>query len=525
MFKRMSITFKLIATIGAVVVLGFSAVVLQEWKTLGDGLYALADKNRTTMVGILAENVSGGIRWKKAPVVEKAYAKLVSEETTDVSNIITTDVNGEVITSFKHETLPSAELLAIEEEWKAQLAESPSISVHLDGHTVIVSNVLSAKDQSPVGYLAVAFNDGGLQSFVKNRSAIAVLMSVVAVGVIMCALFVFVRFLFTKPMAQLNHVAHELANGDGDLTRRLTVKSHDELGDLSASINTFLDKLQSVVGNVVSSADKVKDSLVVTRECNDKNQQLLDEHAGELSQANTAIHAMSSRLQGMSESARGLAKTTQDASGAAQSANGLADNAVVAVQGLTRVVQEAESVIRELAERSQNIGSVLDVIKSIAEQTNLLALNAAIEAARAGEQGRGFAVVADEVRTLASRTQQSTEEIQTIIESLQQGAEKAVSTMEEGQQNVGESAGHIDKVKESLAEIAEYMRGVSQTNSTVAADVNEQSDAAKRISDNIAKISQLSDSVLDNGQKTSSAYQQLVCMNDDLNSHVSFFKV
>ena len=525
MVKNMSITFKLIATIGSVVVLGFSALVFQEWKTLGDGLYSLADKNRATMVTLLAENVSGGIRWKKAAVVEKAYAKLVSDENAEVSNILTTDVNGEEITRFEHETLPVAKLDGIADEWKQTLSEQPSILVQLEGHTVIVSNVLSTKDQSTVGYLAIAFDNSGLQAFVVSRSGEAMVVSAVAVAVIVCALFAIVRLLFTRPMAQLNEVTHELANGDGDLTRRLAVKSKDELGELSVSINAFLEKLQGVMGNVVSSADKVKGSLLATRECNDRSQHLLGQHAGELGEANSAIQAMSSRLEGMSDSAKGVAQTTEDASNAAQTANGLADNAVVAVQGLTRVVEEAESVIRDLAERSQNIGSVLDVIKSIAEQTNLLALNAAIEAARAGEQGRGFAVVADEVRTLASRTQQSTEEIQTIIESLQRGADKAVSTMEEGQQNVGESAGHIDKVKESLTEIAEYMHGVAQTNASVAADVNEQSDVAKRISGNIEKISLLSESVLENGQQTSNAYQELTDMNEDLNGHVAFFKV
>lgn len=525
MLHSMSITSKLILTIGFIVIMGFSSLVFQQWITLNDGLHTLANKDRQAMTELLSQNVSGGIRWKKQAIIKKAYEKFVGSADTDVSNIITADLKGQIITQFVHPTLPKGSLDRIDTDWQRQLVNKQVITVSRGNHTIVAANVLSGKDSTPVGYLAIAFSNSGLQGFITSRSGVAVLVSAVAVSAILCVLLLIIRLLFTRPMQSLNDIAHELANGDGDLTRRLDMQSNDELGELASTINTFVGKLQSVMGNVVCSADKVHGSLTTARESATQNQQLLDQHAAELGQANDALQAMSSHLEKTAESAQGLAKSTTDASNLAESANQLADDAVLAVQGLTAKVHETESVIRDLDERSQNIGSVLDVIKSIAEQTNLLALNAAIEAARAGEQGRGFAVVADEVRTLASRTQQSTEEIQRIIESLQVGAQKAVTTMEQGQQDVLVSADKINHVKGSLTEIVACMDQISQTDTAVASDVNQQSDVAKRLSDNIDKISELSLSILENGQSTSQACERLSVMNSDLNTHVAFFKV
>ena len=523
MWHKLSITSKLIVTLGFVIILGFSALITQQWLTLKNGMHTLANANRVSMVSLLSQNVSGGIRWKKAAVIEKSYAGFVSTADTDVSNIVTTDIDGNTITEFAHESLLTVDLKNIVQQQLA--SDTDTIRIPLDDHTAVVSRVLAGKKNQPVGYLAVAFSNEQLDSYIITRSSYAVLMSLIAIAVILTALFVIVRLLFTRPMKELNDIAHELANGDGDLTRRLNLKSNDELGEFANTINSFIDKLQNVMGNVVSSAHSVRGSIETASHSAQQNKQLLDQHTAELTQANDALQSMSGRLERMSDSASGLATSTANASEVAESANKIADEAVAAVKGLTNRVGEIEQVIQELDQRSQNIGSVLDVIKGIAEQINLLALNAAIEAARAGEQGRGFAVVADEVRTLASRTQQSTSEIQVIIESLQSGAQTAVDTMTQSQQDVGSSADQINRVKELLAEIVAHMDGISSTNSAVANDVNEQSTVARSIADNIDKISNLSVSILENGKSTASACTQLSTLNSDLNTHVSFFKV
>lgn len=525
MWHKLSITSKLISTLGFAVILGFSALVAEQWFTLNNGMHTLADSNRNSMVSLLGQNVSGGIRWKKAAIIEKAYAGFVNASDTDVSNIVTVDNEGNVITDFQHESLMTIDLNNLVQQNLANLSDTGITNIQLDGHFVVILNVLAGKDNNLVGYLAVAFSNQGLDGYVISRSGFAVLMSLIAVAVILIALFFIIRLLFTLPMKELNSIAHELANGDGDLTRRLNLKTNDELGEFANTINTFIGKLQSVMGNVVTSAHNVRGSIDTASQSAQENELLLDQHTAELNEANNALQTMSGRLERMSESAQGLAKSTSEASGVAESANQIADEAVAAVKGLTNRVAEIEQVIQELDQRSQNIGSVLDVIKGIAEQINLLALNAAIEAARAGEQGRGFAVVADEVRTLASRTQQSTAEIQVIIESLQSGAQTAVNTMMQSQQDVSSSADQINRVKVLLADIVSHMDGISTTNSAVASDVNEQSTVARGIANNIDKISNLSVSILENGKSTASACSELSTLNDNLNTHVSFFKV
>ena len=526
MWHQLNITTKLIVTLGFVVVAGFSSLVIQQWLTLDKGMTQLANNNRYSMVSLLAQNVGGGIRWKKAAVIENAYSSFVSAEDSDVSNIISTDLDGNLITEFSHESLPGIDLATItKSSIKSLEEESVSLTILSADHTVVLTRVYSGKKNTPVGYFSVAFSNNALNGFITSQSLFSVIIAIVAIFTIIAALFIVIRQLFSRPMMSLNNVTQELATGDGDLTRRLELKSRDELGEFAGTINAFIEKLQLVMGKVVASAEDVRGSISVANESAQQNEQLLNQHTVELDAANSALQTMSGSLERMSNAAQGLADSTGDASVVAESANKVADQAVEAVKNLTDRVAQIETVIHDLDDRTKNIGSVLDVIKGIAEQTNLLALNAAIEAARAGEQGRGFAVVADEVRTLASRTQQSTAEIQVIIESLQSGAQAAVSTMSQSQKDVVESASQINMVKDYLAKIVRCMDNISETNNAVAIDVNEQSIVARGVSDNISQISNLSVSLLENGKSTSSACEQLSNLNDDLHRHVSFFKV
>ena len=525
MWKKLSIASKLIVSLVAVVVLGFSTLVIEQWFTLKEGLHTLEDSNRRQITVLMSQNISGAVRWKKADVIEKAYARFVDSPESTVSNIVVSDLDGNVLTEFTHDKLPTAELRSRLVQTYRDMSELDTLSQDIGAHSIVTRKVLNSKDGKPTGYLSMAFSNAELDSFVVGRVTVAMSIATIAVVTIILATFFIVRTLFTRPMMQLNEIANDLANGEGDLTQRLAIKSQDELGELAGHINSFLKKLQSAVGTVVTSADEVRDSLGSASRSADENKALLNQQSHELGQAAESIQAMSRRLGRMSESAQGLANATADARTEAAAADRVADEAVNAVTSLISKMEESEAAIASLREQSESIGSVLGVIEGIAEQTNLLALNAAIEAARAGEQGRGFAVVADEVRTLASRTQESTEEIKGIIDGLQQGAQNAVHTMERSQEDVSESANQINIVKQSLAQIVSHMERITSTNTEVTEEIVEQSNVASGVSSNIDELNTLSASILDNGVSTARYCEKSSEVNDQLNQQVAFFKV
>jgi methyl-accepting chemotaxis protein len=195
------------------------------------------------------------------------------------------------------------------------------------------------------------------------------------------------------------------------------------------------------------------------------------------------------------------------------------------IEELAKEIGNASNVITNLEQDSENIGSVLDVIRGIAEQTNLLALNAAIEAARAGEQGRGFAVVADEVRTLASRTQQSTQEIQTMIERLQQGAHNAVDVMKASQSRTTDTVGHANKAGEALNSISNYVGDINDMNLQIASAAEQQSAVAEEINQNVVRITDIAQHTSDSMQEIASSSNDLAQLSSNLDTLVSNFKV
>ena len=524
MSRKFNITSKLTLALGLVVIIGFSVLIVEQTLLLGQGVNGIADKNRSAISQLLSQNVSGGLRWKKAAVVEKVYTEFVNAENSEISSLLTLDTDANVVTSFEHGELMPFNLKSEVSALLGQMGESESSQIPFADHSVFAHKVHGAKGKH-VGYLVIAFSNQELSSFVSNTAKTSVLVALLAVVVISGTLWFLINLIFARPMNALRETVRELSEGDGDLTRRIQIRSNDELGDLSELINRFVEKLHTTIGQVVTTAGEIKTSLNDARTNAFDNENLLNQQASEVGQVNDSVTSISSRLDRMSESTTGLAEYTAKANSVAKDADNLAVQAVDAVQSLTLQVEESSTCVSELKASSENIGVVLSVIRGIAEQINLLALNAAIEAARAGEQGRGFAVVADEVRTLASRTQQSTEEIHTIIEGLQSGATKAVTTMEQSRINVDNSSEQIQQVKASIAEIHDFMIGISETNTEVASDVNEQSEAARNILSNMSKIHDLSVSVVDNGQATAQSCETLAKINDDLSQQVSYFKV
>lgn len=317
----------------------------------------------------------------------------------------------------------------------------------------------------------------------------------------------------------------DIAQEDGDLTVRIETTNKDEIGDLVHWFNQFMAKLQGVVKDIVHASLPLSELAQNLNQLTDDTNRTIEVQQTAATEAKSAVDNMTHSVNAVATSAAEAAQAAGDASNAAGDGQSIVDDTVHSIQRLAANVEETAEVIRKLESDSNQVGVVLDVIKGIAEQTNLLALNAAIEAARAGEQGRGFAVVADEVRTLASRTQQSTEEIQTTIEQLQGAARSAVSVMTTGTEQASNSVETANKAGASLNAITETISKITQMNDQIATSTVEQQSVAKTISSNVDEIHSRTAETSNSSGKLASVSAELAQLAQHLEGITKQFKV
>ncbi len=328
-----------------------------------------------------------------------------------------------------------------------------------------------------------------------------------------------------RPLKQMVAMLNDIAQGEGDLTRRLTSDRADELGAIAAGFNTFLIKLQGMITQVVSSVQKVSDSSEHTADIAIRTNQGVHKQMIEIDQVATAVHEMTATAQDVARNATQAAQAATHADQAASQGMQIVRDTSTSIGALALEIGKAVGVVQALAKDSENINAILIAIRGIAEQTNLLALNAAIEAARAGEQGRGFAVVADEVRNLAQKTQKATEEIQTMIQQLQQGTRDVVRVMEDSQQRTDESVHHAAKAAQALETITQAVSVINDMNTQIASAAEEQSAVAEDINRNVINIGQVANEVAGGADESSAASAGLTQLAEQQRRLINQFKV
>lgn len=316
------------------------------------------------------------------------------------------------------------------------------------------------------------------------------LASVLVVVTIMLGLMI-ARGLSTSVTA-LHRAITQIEQGS-DLTVQVPVSGNDEFGRIALSFNAMMEKVRCSLARVSDSANHLAGATAEMKQVTEETRQGVDEQRRETEMVAAAINEMTAAVNEVANSTVSAAEAAQKASDDTRTGEQVVSNTMSSISKLADEVEKAAGVIHNLDQHSEDIGTVLDVIRGIAEQTNLLALNAAIEAARAGEQGRGFAVVADEVRTLAQRTQQSTEEIQSMIQRLQSGTRDAVQVMKDGRNQAQQSVEQASSAKQALLSIAESVQQINDLNTQVASAAEEQSAVAEEINRNIHKIDQVSE--------------------------------
>jgi methyl-accepting chemotaxis protein len=329
----------------------------------------------------------------------------------------------------------------------------------------------------------------------------------------------------SRALHSMIHMVKDLAEGEGDLTKRLGIVTHDELGELAKWFNTFLDKIHGIISNVAGTAEQVASASEELSSSATLQAQGADHQRDQAAQVATAMQEMSSTVQQVSESCSQAADASRRAAETARAGGAVVEKALTQMRAIAESVAGTAKEISELGRRTDQIGRIAGVIDDIADQTNLLALNAAIEAARAGEQGRGFAVVADEVRKLAERTTTATKEISQMISVIQDGTKAAVKAMDIGSQQVEEGVASTARAGESLQQIIHMSEEVGSMITHIATAATEQSGATSDVNQSMDQIAHLVNESAVAAQQSAKACQDLSELALALQSMVGSFRL
>ena len=402
-----------------------------------------------------------------------------------------------------------------------------------DNNITIYSNKVS--DQVIPVYHTVEFNGQTWQlngyidtTLIEQNTASLnkmITLALIVCGLIFIAISIALLSIAFKPLLNLKAVVADLSQGNGDLTQRLDVVSKDEIGQLSTSINLFIEKLQAMFMEVLDSSAQIDAAISQLSQQSKSNVATLNSHTVETEQAIAAIEEMSATASSIAESSNDAAKLTELTSSNASDSKDTVTNAVSSVSSLMEQVASMSGTISTMNEDTKQINSVLQVIGDIAEQTNLLALNAAIEAARAGEQGRGFAVVADEVRALAARTQQSTSQINEMLAKLHKTTDNVVSEMATTHTSCEQTAEKTNQVMSSLNVVTGSVVEINDLNTLMATAAEQQSQVTSEVTRNMAAIQEMIQKLNSNASETTSVSDELRATSSNLSDVVGRFKV
>lgn len=355
----------------------------------------------------------------------------------------------------------------------------------------------------------------------------AIRNTLVRAGIIIFMVFLVVGIIrsITTPLRNVVDSLKNISSGDGDLTQELVCNSNDEIGELSNNFNEFVSKLRTMIRHLLESANTLQQSAGELGKAAHATLSVSQRQLQETEQIATSMNEVTYAVQEVARNAEQAAAEVNSATQQADTGQQSIHNNLQQNDLLSGTITHAVSVISSLADESTKIGSVLEVINTIAEQTNLLALNAAIEAARAGEQGRGFAVVADEVRLLAQRTQQSTEEVQVMIDSLQKNSQAAVGVIEQSSHASELAVEQANLASTNLERITEALAKLNDLNASIASSSLQQSHVAEEINENINRVAGLAQESTASAEQSSRSSENLERLAGELNTLLSQFRV
>ncbi|MGH1487019.1 MAG: methyl-accepting chemotaxis protein [Cellvibrionaceae bacterium] len=369
----------------------------------------------------------------------------------------------------------------------------------------------------------------GLESSVVYANTQSLIMRFILLGIIATAILAALGFTMVnrllKPLHALSHTMEDIAHGEADLTQRLEEQGSSELKTVAVSFNLFIQRMQTALQQTRSSSEKLTAVAGEARSDSDHNRNQIDTQLNEIQQVATAIDDMASTADQMAESAREAANAAGNSADNSQKGMDFAQLNQENMSQLDEQVEQATTAIQKLDDHSQQINSILSTIQGIAEQTNLLALNAAIEAARAGEQGRGFAVVADEVRSLSQRTHEATEEIQKMILTLQDHSKSAVNIMDVGRDLAKSTRTNTEEVAQQLKSIHEAINSISEMSEDIAKASSDQRQVSQSINQLMGTINSASEAISQTGGSALSRANTLDELGNAIHNDLKTFKL
>jgi len=378
---------------------------------------------------------------------------------------------------------------------------------------------------SKIGSYDITFSTHEMQTALRNQFINSVVVVLMLLAASLIIVYILTQRLILAPVAEVTRSLASIADGGGDLTRRLSTERRDEVAALAHNFNRVLEHIAHIIRNVVNVNEKVRTNVSTMSRATESTVNSTSQQLREIELVATAVEELSASANEIARHAGDTAERTNATSILAEQGNEIVNSSLDNVNRLTGQIESTAQKIQVLKNNSVNIGSVMEVIRTIAEQTNLLALNAAIEAARAGEQGRGFAVVADEVRSLAQKTRSSTEEIESIIVQLQRAADEAHQAMNTSTAAARDTIETASKVGGALDKIRNNISIINDMNHQIATASHQQSSVANEVSKNITAIHALSEKVSENAQIVNHSGSQLSQESAELQKELNSFKL
>lgn len=515
---NLSLKYKVILAVTLTSVLAVVITAVLQVRSTIASLTEAIEKDSTTLVQVLAGSVAGSTSFGDYLSANDALNSL--QASTRTRGSVVYDAKGKPFAWY----LRGATNVDNKKDFPSSLPSRVGMQglTYQDGSFTITQPIMS--DGSKVGDLFMEVELDEIHQVV-NATILRATIIVMVISAVAASIAFFIQRSIVQPVATAVEALKDIAEGEGDLTRRLEVKSNDEVGELCRWFNVFIERIHDIVAEfagIVQTLDASSQQLMATTKETERG---VVQQQSEIQQVVTAVREMASVVADVAHNVSETAENAEHADSESSSGRQVVVNTMAQIENLARDINAASDVIDKLRQETDNIGSVLDVIRGIAEQTNLLALNAAIEAARAGEQGRGFAVVADEVRTLASRTQTSTQEIQEMIERLQTGAREAVAMMEKGTAQAEESVHQAEAASRSLEAITTGVSSIKAKTVQIASASEEQSAATREMEANMDNISSVAESTASGSSQIASSSAELAQMAESMSKIVRQFKL